>query len=57
VTTEPKKAEEHDWVITNWEYDDTFFCCRRCKKKTNCRRGYPDKAGCTGDINVTTQEG
>lgn len=36
-------AHAHDWQITSWEYDDTFFQCRICKLKTHCRRGYPAK--------------
>lgn len=32
---------EHDWEQVGWEYDDSFFKCRRCHRRTNCRRGYP----------------
>lgn len=31
----------HDWEITAWEYDCTFFQCRICKLKTHRGRGYP----------------
>ena len=31
----------HDWEITAWEYDDTFFKCKNCGLRTHRRRGYP----------------
>jgi hypothetical protein len=34
---------EHVWEQTGWEYDDSFFTCKNCHLKTNCRRGYPAK--------------
>ena len=34
-------ASDHDWEQTGWEYDDSFFRCRRCHLATNSRRGYP----------------
>lgn len=37
---------KHDWKITVWEYDSTFFRCVNCDKKTWRGRGYPDDEGC-----------
>lgn len=36
------KPQAHEWRITSWEYDDTFFRCERCGVETHQQRGYPD---------------
>ncbi|KKL48951.1 hypothetical protein LCGC14_2320360 [marine sediment metagenome] len=40
----------HDWKQVGWEYDDSFFECRRCGDETHQRRGIPqpnDHGPCT----------
>jgi hypothetical protein len=43
------KNSLHKWIVTSWEYDDTFFECTKCHKKTNRRRGFPEDGGCAGE--------
>jgi len=45
----------HDWQQTAWEYDDSFFRCRRCGLEVNQRRGIPAPEAhgpCTGAVRV-----
>jgi hypothetical protein len=34
-------AAGHDWEQVGWEYDDSFFRCKRCGLKVNQRSGVP----------------
>lgn len=41
MNPEESLREDHDWEQTGWEYDDSFFQCKRCHLETNMRRGLP----------------
>ena len=49
----------HEWEQTAWEYDDSFFRCRRCGLEVNQKRGIPapdDFGVCAPRMTTLTRE-
>lgn len=45
------ETEKHDWHQVGWEYDDSFFECRKCGLRVSQRRGIPqpgERGPCAG---------